>query len=102
MAWQKLALISDIPDDAPLETGPPGLPLALYKVKGKVYCTGNLCTHAEAFLSDGYLEGFEIECPLHGARFDIRDGRVLCAPAGKNIPVFPVKVEGDAVLVDLP
>ena len=102
MAWQKLALITDIPDDAPLETGTPGRPLALYKVEGNVYCTGNLCTHSEAFLSDGYLEGFEIECPLHGARFDIRTGHVLCQPASKDIRRYPVKVEGEDVLVDLP
>ena len=102
MAWQKLARIDDIPDDAPLETGTPARPLALYRVDGKVYCTDNLCTHAEAFLSDGYLEGFEIECPLHGARFDIRTGHVLCQPATKDINAYAVRVEGDDVMVDLP
>lgn len=102
MTWQKIALLSGIPDDAALETGTPARPLALYKVEGRVYCTGNLCTHAEAFLSDGYLDGYEIECPLHGARFDIRDGRVLCQPAGKDIPSHPVRIDGDDVYVDLP
>lgn len=102
MAWQKLAQLNDIPDDAPLETGSARQPLALYRVEGNVYCTDNLCTHAEAFLSDGYLEGFEIECPLHGARFDIRTGHVLCQPASKDIRRYPVKVEGEDVLVDLP
>ena len=102
MTWHKLAVLTDIPDGAVLETGTQSQPLALYKVEGKVYCTGNLCTHAEAFLSDGYLEGYEIECPLHGARFDIRDGRVLCAPAGKNIASYPVRVEGGEVFVKLP
>lgn len=77
MTWHKLAKLTDIPDNAPLETEAGGRPLALYKVGRSVYCTGNLCTHAEAFLSDGHLEGYEIECPLHGARFDIRDGRVF-------------------------
>jgi naphthalene 1,2-dioxygenase system ferredoxin subunit len=102
MAWHRLAAVSDIPDDAPLETGVEALPLALYKVGDAVFCTANLCTHAEAFLSDGYLEGFEIECPLHGARFDVRDGRVLCQPADKDIATYPVKIEGDAVYVDIP
>jgi naphthalene 1,2-dioxygenase system ferredoxin subunit len=85
MTWQRIATVGDIPDDAPLESGTPSQPLALYKVEGEVFCTANLCTHAEAFLSDGYLEGYEIECPLHGARFDIRDGRVLCQPATADI-----------------
>ena len=102
MTWHKLAVLSDLPPDAPLETGVPQLPLALYRVDGRVYCTANMCTHAEAFLSDGYLDGYEIECPLHGARFDIRDGRVLCQPAGKDIACYPVKVDGEDVLVDLP
>ena len=102
MTWQTLARIDDIPEDAPLETGTRERPLALYRVEGKVYCTGNLCTHAEAYLSDGYLEGFEIECPLHGARFDIRTGAALCAPASQDILVYPVRVVGDEVEADLP
>ncbi|MEO7760343.1 MAG: non-heme iron oxygenase ferredoxin subunit [Casimicrobiaceae bacterium] len=101
MSWQRIALVTDIPDDAPLETGTGGEPLALYRVNGEVYCTANLCTHAEAFLSDGYLEGFEIECPLHGARFDIRNGRVLCQPASKDIVSYAVKVEEGVVFVDV-
>lgn len=102
MTWHKVAILADIPDDAALETGVGEQPLALYKVEGAVYCTSNMCTHAEAFLSDGYLEGYEIECPLHGARFDIRDGRVLCQPASRDIACYPVKVEGNDVLVELP
>lgn len=102
MTWHKLAMLKDIPDDAPLETAVGTLPLALYRVGGKVYCTANLCTHAEAFLSDGYLEGYEIECPLHGARFDIRDGRVLCQPAAQDVASYPVRVDGDEISVELP
>jgi len=102
MTWHRLAELAAIPDDAALETGVDKLPLALYKVDGAVYCTANLCTHAEAYLSDGYLEGYEIECPLHGARFDIRDGRVLCQPATADIATFVVKIENGEVFVDLP
>jgi naphthalene 1,2-dioxygenase system ferredoxin subunit len=101
MTWHRIALFSDIPDDAPLETGIGGDPLALYKVNGEVYCTSNLCTHSEAYLSDGYLEGYEIECPLHGARFDIRDGRVLCQPASKDIATFPVRIEDGEVFIEM-
>src|SRR3954452_22655140 len=99
--WHKLASLDDIPDEGALETGTPGHPLALYKVEGKVYCTGNMCTHAEAFLSDGYLDGFEIECPLHGARFDIRDGRVLCQPASKDIATYVIRIDDGQVYVDI-
>ena len=102
MTWHRLATLSDIPDDAALETGVDKLPLALYRVDGAVYCTANLCTHAEAFLSDGYLEGYEIECPLHGARFDIRNGRVLCQPASADIATYVIKIEDGEVFVDVP
>ena len=102
MPWQKLAMLADVHDNAPLETGTQELPLALFKVGDNVYCTSNLCTHAEAFLTDGYLEGYEIECPLHGARFDIRDGRVLCHPAAKDVATYPVRVENGEVFVELP
>ena len=101
MVWHKLANFADIAEEAPLETGVGDLPLALYKVEGAVYCTANICTHAEAFLSDGYLDGFEIECPLHGARFDIRDGRVLCQPGDKDIATYPVKIDDGEVYVDI-
>jgi len=73
----------------------------LYKINGEVYCTSNLCTHSEAYLSDGYLEGYEIECPLHGARFDVRDGRVLCQPASKDIATFPVRIEDGEVFIEM-
>ena len=101
MTWQRLASLAEIPDDRPLQTGTPARPLALYKVEGAVYCTGNLCTHVEAFLSDGYLDGHTVECPLHGARFDIRTGRALCRPAKRDVATYPVRIEGDAVYVDL-
>lgn len=52
---------------------------AIYKVDGAIYVTDNLCTHGNARLCDGFLEGHEIECPLHQGRFDIRTGTALCA-----------------------
>ena len=102
MTWHTLAKLSDIPSDAALETGAAGQALALYRVQGEVFCTSNLCTHSDAFLSDGYLEGYEIECPLHGARFDIRNGRAMCPPAGSDVACYAVKVEQGEVMVELP
>ena len=101
MTWHKLTRMDEIPDDAALETSVGEVALALYKVDGVVYCTNNICTHAEAFLSDGYLEGYEIECPMHGARFDIRDGRALCPPADKDIATYAVKIDDGVVYIDL-
>ncbi len=75
--------------------------LAIYNVNGLVYCTDNVCTHGNALLSDGFLEGHEIECPFHQGRFDVRDGRVTCEPATKAIKSYPIKVADGRVHIDL-
>ena len=66
---------------------------------GQWHATANVCSHAFALLTDGWLEGAEIECPLHAARFDVRSGRALCSPADQPVAVYPVKVEAGAVFV---
>ena len=69
---------------------------------GSWHAIGNECTHQYALLTDGWLEGSEIECPLHAAKFDVRTGQALCAPADTPVPVFPVRIDGDAVMIQLP
>ena len=73
----------------------------MYRSAGEFFATDNVCTHAYALLSDGYLEDGCIECPLHQARFDIRTGQALCAPATLDLKTYPVKVEGEDVLVGI-
>ena len=68
---------------------------------GVPYATDNQCTHGGAQLCEGFLEGFEIECPLHQGRFDVRDGRALCAPATENVRAYASRIEGERVLVRL-
>jgi naphthalene 1,2-dioxygenase ferredoxin component len=74
-----------------------GHDIAIYTVGPDVYATGNLCTHGGVRLCDGFLEGYEIECPLHQGRFDVRDGRALCEPATEPLRSYPVKIEGQRV-----
>jgi len=78
-----------------------GREVALYRVEGRVYATDNACTHDEAPLCDGFLLDHEIECPLHQARFDIRDGRVMCEPAVEPLRTWPVRIEAGRVWIDL-
>ena len=59
------------------------------------------CTHDDGSLADGWLEGTAIECPRHGARFDVTTGKVLCLPAAVPITSYPVKVERDEISVSL-
>lgn len=74
--------------------------IALYNVDGKFYATDDTCSHAEASLSEGAVEGDQIVCPLHGARFDVKTGAALCMPAFAPVDTYPVRVQGDDVEVD--
>ena len=74
-----------------------GLDVLLCKVEGTVYAVENRCSHASSRLDIGKLKGHTIGCPLHGARFDVRDGRALAAPATKPIRSFEVVMEGGKI-----
>lgn len=77
-----------------------GKRLALCNVDGQFYLIDDVCTHDGGSLDQGELFGYEIECPRHGARFDVRTGRVRRLPAILPIRTYPVTVENDEVLVD--
>ncbi len=78
-----------------------GKDIAFYEVDGEVFATDNLCTHGAARLSDGFLEGNEIECPLHQGRFDVCTGKAMCAPLTEDIKTYPVKIENMRVMLRL-
>ena len=73
--------------------------VAIYNVDGSFYATDDVCTHAYARLSAGFLEGHEIECPLHFGRFDVRSGRGLCAPIESDLRTYRLRVDGDHVQI---
>lgn len=74
--------------------------ILVFNLDGRYYAVENRCTHEEAELSEGVLEGDEIVCPLHGARFSIVTGSALTPPAYENLRTFPVRVTNDWVEVD--
>lgn len=78
-----------------------GHDIALYEVEGEIHATANVCTHGAARMSDGFLEGREIECPLHQGKFDVCTGKALCAPLTEDIRVYPVRIENQRVMVKL-
>jgi naphthalene 1,2-dioxygenase ferredoxin component len=78
-----------------------GRDLAIYGIDGAVHATDNTCTHGLARLCEGFLEGFEIECPMHQGRFDVRTGAPTCAPAAVPIRVYATKVEAGQVFIAL-
>ena len=80
---------------------PSGNPVALVRDGDDFYAIDDECSHAAIPLSEGEVEGCEVECWLHGSRFDLRTGKPTGLPATEPVAIYPVKVDGDDVLVDV-
>jgi naphthalene 1,2-dioxygenase ferredoxin component len=78
-----------------------GKEIALYDLDGTLYATDDICTHAYAKLSDGWLDKGEIECPLHAGRFDVKTGNVTAPPCTDDLKTYPVRVVGDEIQIKL-
>jgi 3-phenylpropionate/trans-cinnamate dioxygenase ferredoxin subunit len=74
-------------------------PVAVFHVDGGYYALDDVCTHDGGELASGVIEGAVVECPRHGARFDIRSGAVLSLPAVVPVPTYQVRVQGDDIQV---
>ena len=101
MDWIRIASANDLQDDEAVGLEVRDTRIALYRSEGEFFATANRCTHAEAVMSEGFVEDGCIECPLHQARFDLRTGKALCAPATVDIKTYPVRREGDDIYIDL-
>ncbi|WP_280191054.1 non-heme iron oxygenase ferredoxin subunit [Delftia sp. PS-11] len=99
--WIDAAAQDDVPQDDVIGLIVQGRDIALYGVGGEVFATDNLCTHGNARLCDGFLEGHEIECPLHQGRFDVRSGQPTCPPVTSAVRSYPVRIEGGRVWLAL-
>jgi nitrite reductase/ring-hydroxylating ferredoxin subunit len=75
--------------------------IAVFNVGGTLFAISDICTHAEASLSEGRVDGETVECPLHGACFDLRTGEALTPPAVEPVQTFPVVLQGDAIYVEV-
>jgi anthranilate 1,2-dioxygenase large subunit len=100
MAWQAAAPLAAIGDGAVLGVDLGGIEVALYRMGDTVFATHGICTHALAFLKDGFFADGEIECPLHQGRFDVRSGRAMCAPLTRDIARYAVELREGVVWVD--
>jgi nitrite reductase/ring-hydroxylating ferredoxin subunit len=101
MTWHAVAKVDDLREGevVPLTIGTENV--ALYRIEGWFHATSNICTHAMAVMSDGYVDGDCIECPIHQALFHIPTGDVRSGPATEPLKTYPVKIEHDQVLVEL-
>ncbi|RYX95992.1 MAG: non-heme iron oxygenase ferredoxin subunit [Comamonadaceae bacterium] len=100
--WIDAAAVGEIPDDDVVGITVDGRDIAFYGTGEGIFATDNICTHGHARLCDGFLDGYEIECPLHQGKFDVRDGRATCAPITVDVKSYPVKVEGGRVFLQMP
>jgi 3-phenylpropionate/trans-cinnamate dioxygenase ferredoxin subunit len=102
MTMHAAARLSGLKEGEPVRVVVSGVPVALVLADdGEVHAVGDSCTHAEVSLSEGEVEDCAIECWLHGSTFDLRTGQPLSLPAIRPVPVFPVTIDGDDVLVDV-
>ena len=99
--WHKVATKSDLAEGEVLGASIGDKQVAVYLIGGEMLATDNICTHAYACLSDGWLDGDVIECPLHAARFDIRTGKVLDPPATEDLKTYPVRLVGEEIQIRL-
>jgi 3-phenylpropionate/trans-cinnamate dioxygenase ferredoxin subunit len=104
-------VMSDFVPVATLDEVPPGtrkmidfddVSVVLLNISGQFYCIEDVCTHDGGPVGDGDIDGCAIECPRHGARFDLRDGSVLSMPAVVAIPTYQVKVDGTQIYIESP
>ena len=100
MIWHRLCAVAKLSDGEPLGFRLGDRRVALYKVGDDVFATDDVCSHAFALLSTGFLDGHVIECPLHGAMFDVRDGKCRSS-AYKDIKAFKVEIRDGDVHVQL-
>ena len=100
MGWELVASTGDVPRGRVHVVDLDGRAIALCNVDGAFYAIDDLCTHDGGPLDQGELDGTQIECPRHGARFDVCTGRALTLPAVRPVHRYDVEVRGDQVYLD--
>lgn len=97
----KVAKTHEIEDQCAKCVEVKGRSLALFNLGGEFFAIDELCTHEDAPLSEGFIDGDEVECPWHAARFNIKTGEATCPPAYDNVARYAVRVNGDDIEVEL-
>ena len=77
-------------------------PIVIFNIAGELYAIADVCSHDDGPVGDGVLDGYQIVCPRHGAKFDVRNGQVLSLPAVVDIPAYPVRVVEGMIQIGVP
>ena len=97
--WVDVAAVDELEAGGVIVADVDGAEVAVFNIEGEFYALADVCTHDGDTLADGTVEGHEIECPRHGARFDIRTGEVTAPPACEAVTTYPVRVVNGRVQV---
>ena len=97
--WVDVARVEEIPTGKPVRMEVDGTGIAVFKLGQDFYAIEDICTHDGGQLTGGCIENDEIICPRHGARFSIKTGAALSAPAYEPTTIFPVRIENGIVQV---
>ncbi|AUY49418.1 bifunctional 3-phenylpropionate/cinnamic acid dioxygenase ferredoxin subunit [Streptomyces sp. CB01881] len=101
MSFLRACALSELAEDVPRRVDLNGVPVSIVRTDEGVFAINDTCSHANVSLSEGEVEDCMIECWLHGSSFDLRTGKPSGLPATKPVAVYPVKIEGDDVLVSV-
>ncbi len=101
MSFERACALAELTDQEPLAVTIGDTEVAVIKTEGEVFAIRDECSHAAIALSEGEVEDCHVECWLHGSTFDLRTGKPTTLPATEPVPVYPVRVDGDDVLVDV-
>lgn len=99
--YVRACALSELEEDLPKRVEIDGTPVSVVLTGDEVFAIYDICSHANVSLSEGEVEDCQIECWLHGSTFDLRTGKPSGLPATRPVPVYPVKIEGDDVLVSV-
>ena len=99
--WVRVCATADVPEGTAKAVEIGNEPVCVVRSNGTFYAIRDVCSHADVALSEGEVDDGTIECWLHGSTFDLSTGRPTCLPATQPVPVYPVKHDGEDVLVAL-
>jgi len=101
MSAHPVCSVSDVAEGSAHRVVVDGTPIAVVHTEGQWFAVSDICSHADVSLAEGEVDGFTLECWLHGSRFDLRTGQPSGPPATTAVPVYPVSVEGETVFVSV-
>ena len=101
MTLVKVATKDEIPQGGVKKVETEGKEILLANIDGEIFAINDICTHAQCNLTNGSLEGSEVTCPCHGAKFDVKSSKVTNPPANEDAESYTIKIEGNDVFIDL-